>query len=75
MARVVWLANPASSKMFNRTLKLSSGKKVAPSLRPQRASWILASTTNRVRRLDGQVQDHEPGEVGEEFLQNAEIAW
>ena len=42
-------------------------------LRPQ---GILDFGVNhqQIRRLDGQVQDHEP-ELGEEFLQNAENAW
>ena len=49
-------------------------EEISPSLRPQ---GILDFGVNhqQIRRLDGQVQDHEPGEVGEEFLQNAEIAW
>ena len=50
IARVVWLAKPASSKIFNRILRLSSGKKFPQASGPK-ASWILASTTNKYAGL------------------------
>ncbi len=44
------MARPASSKMFNRMLRLSSGKKFPQASGPK-ASWILASITNRYAGL------------------------